>query len=405
MPSCIIPYPYYYPDDAVSARHFTDLTEGLSLRGWNVYVFSGNRYHGKPGKILPKYENHNGIRIVRCWCPPFSNSKNIERLVNSFYFSIRCWGKLVFSKSDVIILGTNPPFIYYMVPFLKLFRPKLLLALWGHDLYPEAIIADGIKMSKRVKELLVWWAGVSYRCFGFLVDIGSCMRRRFLFYNKEAKYETIVPWAFKEPDIIKEPDVEIRHELFGDAKLCILYSGTIGKVHQFKEFIYLARELRKRNAAISFCFAGRGNCYQDLRNMITDEDTNITFAGFVEEEKLLFRLLSADIHMISLRDGFEGISVPSKFFGSLATGRPLLYCGTPNSCIAKLIMREKFGFVVEMNTIKNIADQLEKISNNKDILLDMQKSAFSFYSQYCSKKKQYEKWDWGLRDYIKLPGC
>jgi hypothetical protein len=36
MPNCVILYHYYYPDDVVSARHFTDFAEGLSASGWDV---------------------------------------------------------------------------------------------------------------------------------------------------------------------------------------------------------------------------------------------------------------------------------------------------------------------------------------------------------------------------------
>jgi glycosyltransferase involved in cell wall biosynthesis len=401
MPSCIIPYPYYYPDDAVSARHITDFAEGLYLSGWDVQVLAGNRYHAKAGKIIPHYEIKKGVKITRSWYPYSSNSKNIGRLLNSFYLSMICLTKLLFVTTDVIVFGTNPPFIYYIIPVLSFFKPKVRIALWGFDLYPEAIIADGIKLPKIVKKLLFWWAGVSYRHCGLLIDIGLCMRNRLCEYHPEAQYETIVPWALQEPPSLSEPDASMRYELFGNAELGILYSGTIGKAHQFEEFILLARELRDRHASIAFCFAGRGNRYQELRDMITPEDTNITFAGFIEEDRLSVRLAAADMHMISLRHGWEGVSIPSKFFGSLAAGRPLLYCGTPLSCIATLISEHGLGFVVEMENIKAIADILEAYSHNKHKIRHIQEQAFLFYNNHFSKKLQWAKWDRSLREYVK----
>jgi glycosyltransferase involved in cell wall biosynthesis len=226
------------------------------------------------------------------------------------------------------------------------------------------------------------------------------MRRRFLAYHPHARYETIIPWALKELTHIEKPDSTMRHNLFGDAKLGILYSGTIGKAHQFEEFILLARELRMRKASIAFCFAGRGNCYQELRNMVTSEDVNINFAGFIKEELLSSRLAAADMHMISLRQGWEGIVVPSKFFGSLASGRPLLYCGTNNSCIAQIITTEGIGFVINKNTIKEIADNLESLIYDHIKLSKMQERAFMLYSSRFSKKVQCEKWDSGLRNFL-----
>jgi glycosyltransferase involved in cell wall biosynthesis len=402
MPGCVILYHYYYPADVVSARHFTDFAEGLSGNGWDVQVFTSNRFCRKQGRIDLRYEHCHGVSIRRFNRPSFFQSKYIGRLVNSFLLSLAWFFALLFVRADVVVFGTDPQFSFYIIPLLAFFRPDLRFTIWGFDLYPEAVIADGIKLPGFVKAALVWWAGVSYRCCDLLVDIGSCMRRRFTLYHPKASCETIVPWALDEPASPTEPDDKIRHELFGDARLGILYSGTIGKAHQFEEFILLARELRRRNASAAFCFAGRGNCYQELQDMVSEEDSNIRFAGFIDEKLLPLRLAAADIHMISLRYGWEGIVVPSKFFGSLAAGRPLLYCGAQKSCIVELIENEELGFVVEMNTVTVVADILEGFDNNKAKLYQMQKRVFQFYNTHFSKELQLTRWDRCLRDYIKV---
>ena len=399
MHRCVILYHYYYPDDVISSRHFTDLAESLQSNGWNVVVFTGNRYCRRDGIISPRCETHNGVYIRRFSHPAFSQSKNIGRILNSFWLDIKWFFTLLFERADVIIWGTDPQFSFFIIPFLAFFRPALRFTIWGFDLFPEAIVADGIKLPGFVIKLLKWWAGISYRQCGLLVDIGSCMRKRFQSYQPNAKYETIVPWALDEPEIPNVQNSVTRYELFGNAALGILYSGTIGRAHQFEEFIFLARELRRRNASVSFCFAGQGNKYKDLQNMIMPEDNNITFAGFIDEKLLALRLASADIHMISLRHDWEGIVVPSKIFGSLAAGKPLLYCGAPESCIVELIKKENLGFFVEMNNIEFIADRLEELINNKSSLQKMQKSAFLFYKKYFSKKIQCTKWDNCLKDY------
>ncbi|MDR3337204.1 MAG: glycosyltransferase family 4 protein [Treponema sp.] len=402
MPRCIILYHYYYPDNVVSARHFTDFAESLSSKGWDVQVFTSSYYCRKAGTIFPHNEVHHEVHIRRFSHPVLPQSKNIGRLLNSFFLSVKWFFALLLMRTDVVIFGTDPQFSFYMIPLLIFFRPQLPIVIWGFDLYPEAIFADGIRVSKIVKKMLQWWAGISYRCCGLLVDIGSCMRSRFSAYHPHAKYETIVPWALKESIRVElPPDSTIRHELFGNAELGLLYSGTIGKAHQFKEFVLLARELRRRNTSIAFCFAGQGNSYHELQKMITSEDYNIRFAGFIDEVLLPLRLAAADMHLISLRYGWEGIVVPSKFFGSLAAGRPLLYCGTPDSCIAKWIKEEHIGFIIDMDTIELTADRLETLSHNRSQIIQMQEHALLFYNQHFSKEMQWVKWDKILRDYIK----
>jgi glycosyltransferase involved in cell wall biosynthesis len=386
----------------VSSRHFTDLAESLHSNGWKVEVYTGNRYCRKDGLISPFQEIYNGVHIRRFKRPSFPQSNNIGRLLNSFCLSLKWFFALLFKRTDIVIFGTDPQFSFFIIPFLAFIRHGLRFTIWGFDLYPEAIVADGIKIQKYLIKCLKWWAGISYRRCKMLIDIGSCMRKRFIEYNPKAIFETIVPWALDEPEEMEEQDIKTRRELFGDAALGILYSGTIGRAHQFEEFILLARKLRRRSASVSFCFAGQGNKFKDLQNMVKTEDTNITFAGFVDEILLPLRLASADIHMISLRYGWEGVVVPSKFFGSLASGRPLLYCGTPNSCVAEIIQRESLGFIINRSSVDDIANHLEKLSKDISGLRNMQEKTFLFYKKYFSKKIQCRKWDNCLRKYIEI---
>lgn len=198
MPSCTILYHYYYPDDVVSARHITDFAEGIASCGWDVQVFTSRHYCRTPGKIGLKHEMHNSVAIRRFGHPSFSQANMFGRLFNSLFLSAQWFFALLFYRTNVVVFGTDPQFAFYIIPFVKLFRPKLPIAIWGFDLYPEAIFAAGIHMPHFVQALLRFWAGVSYRRCDLLVDIGSCMRKRFEVYRPAAKLETIVPWALDE---------------------------------------------------------------------------------------------------------------------------------------------------------------------------------------------------------------
>jgi len=89
-----------------------------------------------------------------------------------------------------------------------------------------------------------------------------------------------------------------------------------------------------RGESIHFVFGVRGYRLEELKDNISKEDTNISFAGFAPIEKLQDRLSSPDIHLVSLRENWTGTLVPSKFFGSIAIGRPILYAGNENSSVA-----------------------------------------------------------------------
>ena len=63
-------------------------------------------------------------------------------------------------------------------------------------------------------------------------------------------------------------------------------------------------------------------------------------------DRLSESLSAADIHYVCLREGFEGSAVPSKAYGALVVGKPLLYQGSALGEIARMVSEERIGTVV-----------------------------------------------------------
>jgi len=104
-------------------------------------------------------------------------------------------------------------------------------------------------------------------------------------------------------------------------------------------------------------------------------------------EKLQDRLSSPDIHLVSLRDSWTGTLVPSKFFGSLAIGRPVLYAGSEKSSVARWIDEYEIGWNLRNDTINQVAENLTRLSSQSANLYDLNKHCFEVYKKYFSKEK------------------
>jgi len=234
-----------------------------------------------------------------------------------------------------------------------------------------------------------------------MVDIGPCMRRRLKRYRNNSFKATLSPWALVEPKSIIPPDPAVRKELFRDVDLALLYSGNMGKAHDFSLFLQLARKLYPKNPKIKICFSCRGNRYRELRKAVSSEDRNISFVPFADESKLKERLLAADIHLLSLRPEWEGIVVPSKFFGSIAVGRPVMYSGPKNSSIAEWIEKFDLGLILSHENIDECVEKLITIAKNPaEKLKKWSENAFKTYQSHFSKKKIMDQWDELLRNFI-----
>ena len=338
-------YHYFHPDDVVSARHYSDLSLGLVARGWEVEVMPCNRGCRDERKTYPLYEEWRGISIRRVWRPRLPQASSMGRILNALWMVV-AWCRIAIQPEnrmpDVLVIGTGPILSVLVALVVKVLRPQMQNAHWVFDLYPGAAIADNwVRKESGLVRLLRPLIRRAYGSCDLIADLGPCMGERLALYGAPRRQITLVPWAIVEPDAVQAPNPRIRHQLFGDARLAVLYAGNFGRAHCHEEFLELARAVN--GSGIHFCFAVRGNCVQELKSAIRPEDTNITFADFAAESELPARLAAADVHLASLRPGWTGIVVPSKFFGSLAAGRPVIFAGEPHSAIARWIRRHNVG--------------------------------------------------------------
>ncbi len=177
----------------------------------------------------------------------------------------------------------------------------------------------------------------------------------------------------------------------------------MGRAHDHRALLAVARACRRHcGNDVTFCFAARGNRHDELLAAVSAEDTNVRFAPFADEQALGARLLAADLHLISLQPEWAGIVVPSKFFGALAVGRPVLYAGPAESEIARWIARHDVGVVVGQGDagVEAAAQRLVALAAARDELAAWQANARAVYLRDFSKTAVNDRWDVLLRDLV-----
>lgn len=398
-PKVALLYHYMYPDDVVSAVLFDSLGQSLAARGWDVEAQPSNRGCRDETKSYTSTEVHKGVFYNRVWRPGFRQSKTVGRLLNSFWMIV-AWLRLSFrrrtSLPDVVVIGSDPVFAILTAVPLRLLRPSLKIVHWCHDLHPEAGEAAGLASKRSIAvRVLKKIMARAYGSCDLIVDLGLCMRKRLRLYDHGKPELELTPWALVEPSELPVPDPATRRDLFGEAKLGILYSGNFGEAHTADLFLQLARKLRG-NADIHFCFAIRGNHAEKVKAAVTPEDTNISFPGFAPIKEFEKRLAAADIHLVSLKPEWEGIAVPSKFFGSIAMGRPVIYDGPAASAIGTWIKEYECGLTLNLSNIDNVAQKLAQMAVDRSGLKTLQNSAFQAYASHFSSNAVLNKWDEAL---------
>ena len=345
-PSIAVLYHYFPPDDTISAVLFGDVASGLATRGWHVTAHPSTRSSQDDKVCLPSREEWRGVSIRRIWRPNLRQASDAGRFLNAAWMIFR-WSMLALTlrpRPDVLLVGTDPILSLSVARVWKIFSPGTRVVHWCHDIYPEAAIADGLLPPRGLlTRFFAALMGSAYRKCSLIVDLGPCMRALLLRYPSQAKRETIVPWASEEPDTPLPMAVSERLAVFGDARLALLYSGSFGRAHSYKEILDLAELLHPRG--VKLVFSVRGKRQEELKQAVEQRNAGIGLVPIASSDRLQDRLACADIHVVTLRSDWTGMVVPSKFFGALAAARPVLFVGGADSSLAALDsgVRDRMG--------------------------------------------------------------
>jgi glycosyltransferase involved in cell wall biosynthesis len=305
---------------------------------------------------------------------------------------------------DVVVVGTDPICSVLIAYAWRLLSPQTKIAHWCFDVYPEAAVADGVvKGDSSILRMIRRLLRGAYRKCDLIVDIGRCMRRLVGEYGVGDRMMTITPWALHEPQAAATADKDERTRLFGEARLALLYSGTLGRAHSWEQILTLAKAVESDDAR--FVFSVRGNAVEAMRkHLAASKSANVSIVDYAPKNEALQRLSAADIHVVALRPEFTGTVVPSKFFEALAIGRPVLFVGDPDSAIAGWIRQHEVGWVLASGNAAEICDELRRLATDRRYLAELQRHCQRVYTDVFAKQRCLDAWNGSLR--MLLPaGC
>lgn len=373
----------FYPDITPTSQVFTCLFQKLVERGMDVTVLCGFPGRMEHDVALPRQDTWKGITIHRCgWNISFKRSY-FHRFFSYFSFLSHVGWELLWSGRKGVVLGvTNPPFlsiILYLVSWLGGFRYQYIF----HDLYPEGLVA--LNRLKPDSILVRFWSFLnrfSYHHATVLSVLGRDMipllqknyglaLEKFVHIPNWSTVEISAPREFAENSLAKKWDLE--------NKFVVQYSGNMGLWHDLETFVQGAALLREEDS-VHFLFIGGGIRRQGAEQLSRQLHlTNITWADFVQKEQLSESLSCAHISLISLRSGLSGIAVPSKLYGILASGRPLIAQVPADSEIALVVREEECGLVVEPGDAAQLAEAIRTLRTNQILRSNMASRAFLAY--------------------------
>ena len=106
-------------------------------------------------------------------------------------------------------------------------------------------------------------------------------------------------------------------------------------------------------------FVGNGVRLSEVKEFVEQRQlSNVVFLPYQDYSVLAESLTAGDVHFVSLRSGFEGLVVPSKVYGIMAGGRPVIYQGERSGEVARMVEREDIGFVIHPGDRDGLRDRI-----------------------------------------------
>ncbi|SCN11614.1 Uncharacterized protein BCRIVMBC126_05484 [Bacillus wiedmannii] len=143
-------------------------------------------------------------------------------------------------------------------------------------------------------------------------------------------------------------------------KFIIMYSGNIGLYYDLENIIHVTNYF-KEYEDIAFVFIGEGAVKKDMQEFVEDNSIqNVFFLPYQPKEFIKYSLNVADVHLVVNQKGIKGVSVPSKIYGVMAAGKPILGVLEQDSEAQMLIEKSKSGIVVEPQDYNGIVHTIEQ---------------------------------------------
>ena len=395
---------YFYPDVASTGQILTELTEGMRDTFDITVICVVPSYSGT---VEEKYktkrmymEEYKGMKVIRVRVPEFQKSNKISRIKNLVsYFLNALLATFKIEKQDYIFTISQPPILGGVLGVLGKWIKGGRLIYNIQDFNPEQTMAVGYSKNKLLLNLVMAVDKFSCKASDKVIVVGRDMqetlRNRFnnkkvpknVFINNWINEKEIYPLEQNHPRI-----VEFKEKYNLKDKFIIMYSGNIGLYYDLENIIKVIGEFKDREDVV-FAFVGDGTVKDKVEAYVKENNlSNVTFIPYQDKADLIYSLNAADIHWVVNAKGIKGVSVPSKLYGVMAAGKPVLGVLDEGS-EARLIVEDcNCGVCIEPGNYKEISNNIEYILNNKEEIKALGSNGRQYLESNLTKEVSINKY-------------
>jgi colanic acid biosynthesis glycosyl transferase WcaI len=374
---------YYPPDTSATAKMAAAFVAPLAGRH-QVTVLCGRPSYD-PTERRPwrfwQTEQSGSVRIIRVGSTAYHRTQMARRVLNYLSYVALSIPRALFAGCDVVLAMTDPPFEGIVGAFVALLKGKPYVYNI-RDMYPDMALGGSIVepgLLARVWEKLHRWA---LRRAARVIVLGEDMRSRIIAKGVDAQRVAIVrdgaeiaPAGSPQPAV--DPDVV--RAIRGDFRFVLLHAGNLGFYGAWNTLLAAGRELAQDG--VGLIFVGDGAQRAQLEAAAAGA-SNVRFLPFFPASKIPSVLVAGDAHIITIKRGLEGVVVPSKMYGILAAGLPIVAVAPRETDAASLGAQCGFGVSADPDKPEELVAAIRTLLANPTRLAAMGAAARAVAHDY-----------------------
>jgi glycosyltransferase involved in cell wall biosynthesis len=373
---------YYWPGVEATAHLLAELCEALAA-DYDVTVVTG-RLRGRPE--LPAREVRNGVEIIRVESTTHDRAELRLRGLNYLtYLASAARVGLAARRVDVVLCGSGPPIIGALALFVAR-RHRAPLVVISEDVFPEIAVALHRLENPWLVGVLRLLVRTYLRRADRVIAIGETMRRRLEEKGARPDRLRVIPnWT----NVDAVQPVEKRNEWARahgfDDTFVVMHSGNVGHAQDLDSLIHADTLLRDLDD-LRIPIIGTGARHATLVELAALlEVDHVRFLEFQPRELLSQTLGAADVHVVGLARGLAGYVVPSRLYGVLAAGRPVIAAAEEESETARLVRQAECGLVVPPGDPLGLARTIRACHDGEHDLVAMGRRAREYAEHHADR--------------------
>ena len=387
---------FYAPDESATSQMLTDLAEALARSGIEVEVLCSRQLYGDASASLPPTEVLRGVRIRRLATTRFGRDSLVGRAVDyaTFYLCAGASMLVRLRRRDVLVVKTDPPLLS-LVGWVAARCKGARLINWLQDLYPEVATRLALSPLPRPVEAMLRVARDRSLATARVNVVLGIRMREYLIGRGIAAARISISENWADEDRL-HPLAASRSELRARLGLgnCFVaaYSGNLGRAHDSTTILEAACAL-EGDSSIVFLMVGGGAGMRALEMQVRARGlTNFRFSPYQSREALSDSLAAGDVHLVSLRPELEGLIVPSKLYGILAVGRPVVFIGDPAGEVAAVVATKDVGISVRSGDAPGLCQALRALRDDEERRISMGTRAREVFEERYTLAAAVARW-------------